>query len=119
MGMMRSEEEHRCRSTSIDILWAGSAHGSIFSVKTFLVGASRLQGETFKVSLTAGVGNMSSSFVLELNWMNSVDKKEIIWWHWNKSGTCVSIVYCHCGSCFCIGAAELVLSIEGPLAILY
>ena len=49
-----------------------------------------------------------SFLVLELNRMNSsVDKKEMIWWHWNKSGTCVSTVYCHCGSCFVIGAADI------------
>ena len=51
---------------------------------------------------TAGVGVQMMVLGLEsCGRMNSVDKKEeMIWWHWNKSGTCVSTVFCHCGSCF-------------------
>ena len=63
------------------------------ALKTFSV--SKTTAEMFKMSLTAGVGVRMMVLSLEelCGRMNSVDKKEeMIWWHWNKSGTCVSTV---------------------------
>ena len=49
--------------------------------------------------------------------MKSVDKERNVLVALDRSSICVSTVFCHCGSWFCIGAAEVVLSIEGPLAM--
>ena len=81
--------------------------------KTFSVGARRLKEDIS----TAGV-ECEWVLVLELDRMNGVDNKE----RNDLGGTGTGLVYV-CQLClplwflFCIGAAELVLSIEGPLAI--
>ena len=60
-------------------------------------------------------------YIMELNRMNSVDnnkrRNDLV--ALDRSGICVSTVYCHCGSWFVLELLKLVLSIEGPLAILY
>ena len=77
---------------------------------TFSVG-SKATAETFEVSLTAGVGVRMMVLSLEelCGWMNSVDKKEMIWWHWTGL-VLVCQLYCHCGSCFVLELLKLVLN---------